>query len=191
MSMEKDSMSPQESLQLITQMIRTAQGNVYNNSFYFLLWGWCVAIAYFGMYALMKFTNYPHPYIIWTITIPAWIVTFIHSYRADKSHRNSTHLDRINMWLWLCMAFAIAPICLFGEQLRWNISPIILIMIAIPTFVSGIALRFKPLLFGGINFWLAGIIAFMLSYQNQYLIGGIAVILGYLVPGYMLKAKKF
>ncbi|MCU0356528.1 MAG: hypothetical protein MUE95_03010 [Cyclobacteriaceae bacterium] len=179
---------PQQSLTFITGMIRQAQGKMQKNSFYFLLWGWAIASAYLGMYVLMAFTDYQHPYVVWLIIIPAWIVTMIYGRKQDRQAQVFTHLDRINMWLWISFGLAVLPIAIFGSKLNFNISPVILCMTAIPTFLTGIMLRFKPLLYGGINFWLCSIIAFLVDYQTQYLVGGIAIVLGYLVPGYMLRS---
>jgi hypothetical protein len=190
MSNSEENLSAQQSLDIITSMIRQAQGRVSGNSFYFLLWGWCITAANFGMYSLMKFTDYPYPYAVWLITIPAWIATMIYGFRQGRTERAPSHLERINMWLWMGMGISIFPICLFGSLLNWNINPIILLMAASATFTSGIIIRFKPLLFGGVSFWILGAISFLVPQQEQYLVGGIAIILGYLVPGYLLKNLK-
>lgn len=58
------------------------------------------------------------------------------------------------------------------------------------TFVSGIIIRFKPLLVGGVIFWVAGTLCFIVSPLDQYLVGGAAMIFGYLIPGYMLSRAK-
>lgn len=187
MNTEQKDLSPRQSLDVITTMISQAQGKMRNNSFYFLLWGWTVALANFGMYSLMEFTDYPHPYFVWTITIPAWIITMIYGSRQDKQAAVSTHLDKINMWLWIGYGVTILPVVFFMSKINFNINPLILIITAMPTFLTGIMLRFRPLLFGGINFWAFGILAFLVDNQTQYLVGGIAIILGYLVPGYLLK----
>jgi hypothetical protein len=187
MNNESESLTPQQSLDVISAMINQAQGKMKKNSFYFLLWGWAIALAYFGMYTIMKFTHYPHPYLVWIITLPTWIITMIYGSRQNKQAQVSTHLDKTNMWLWISFGITIQPIVVFMYKINYNLSPVILIITAVPTFLTGIMLRFKPLLFGGINFWLCGIIAFMVDYQTQYLVGGIAIIFGYLIPGYLLK----
>lgn len=190
MNHQEELFNPQQSLQVIQNMIQQAQGRMQKNSFYFLLWGWAIALAYFGMYGIMKFTNYEHPYIVWTISIPAWIITLFYGRKQNKEAVVTTHLDKINMWLWISFGLSILPVVIFMSEINFNLSPIILVLTAIPTFLTGIMLRFKPLLFGGINFWIAGFIAFMVDYETQYLVGGIAIVLGYLMPGYMLKKMR-
>jgi hypothetical protein len=190
MNTEKENLSPQQSLDVITAMINQSQGKMRNNSFYFLIWGWTVALANFGMYGLMKLSDYPHPYIVWLITIPAWVVTMIYGSRQDKQAAVNTHLDKINMWLWICYGITLLPIVIFMSKINYNLNPIILTVTAVPTFITGIMLRFRPLLFGGINFWIFGILCFFVDYQTQYLMGGVAIFLGYLVPGYLLKNTR-
>jgi hypothetical protein len=186
MNTEK-SFTPQQSLELISTMVNQAQGKMRKNSFYFLLWGWTVTLANLGMYGLLKFTSYPHPYYVWVITIPAWIITMFYGSRQDREARVSTHLDKINMWIWIASGITMLPVIIFMSKINYQINAVILTIIAAPTFVTGIMLRFKPLLFGGINFWIFAIICFFVDAQTQYLVGGIAIILGYLVPGYLLK----
>jgi hypothetical protein len=190
MSNVQENLTAQQSLDIITSMIRQAKGQASGNSFYFLLWGWSITAANFGMYGLIRFTDYPYPYAVWLITIPAWIATLIYGMKQGRAERAPSHLERINMWLWMAMGISIFPICLFGSVLNWNINPIIMLMAASATFVSGIIIRFKPLVFGGVLFWILGSISFLVSQQDQYLVGGIAIILGYLVPGYLLKNVK-
>jgi hypothetical protein len=45
MDNQPETLSPEESLQVIRTMIEKAKTTVADNSFYFLLWGWLVFIA--------------------------------------------------------------------------------------------------------------------------------------------------
>jgi hypothetical protein len=125
--------------------------------------------------------------LVWTLCIPASIVTVIYGSKQDKSRQVKTHLDTISMWLWIGMGFSILPSWIFGSAINWHVNAVVLMPVGLATFLSGIILRFKPLLFGGITFWVAGTLCYIVSPIDQYLVGGVAMILGYLVPGYMLK----
>lgn len=188
METKTENLTAQESLDLITKMIRQTQSNLTHSSFYFLLWGWVIAFCNAGMYTLIKFTDLPHPYAIWLITIPTWIVTMIYANRQGGSSPNRTHLDKISMWLWIALAITICPVLVFGNQINWLVNAIILLPVGLCTFVSGIILRFKPLILGGIIFWIAGTLCFIVTPIDQYLVGALAMIFGYLIPGYMLRS---
>ena len=190
MIQETDNLSPQQSLDLIQSMIRQAHGNMSNNSFYFILWGWVVVAANFGMYFMIQFTDIQNPQFIWLIAIPAWIVSMVHGARQGRKERKTSHLDRVNMWLWIALGICLLPVIGFMNRLNFQVSPLVLIIIALPTFVTGVMLKFKPLILGGISFYVFGIICFMVSPVTQFLIAGVAIACGYLIPGYLLKATR-
>jgi hypothetical protein len=187
METKNDNLNPQQSLDLITSMIRQTQGNASESSFYFLLWGWVITLCNFGMYFMLRFTEFEYPYLVWTLAIPAWIITMFYGNKQDASRGVTTHLDKITMWLWIGMAISITPCWIFGAKINWLVNAAILMPVGMATFLSGIIIRFKPLLYGGITFWIAGTLCYLASPVDQYLIGGVAMIFGYLVPGYMLK----
>ncbi len=189
MKTDSENLSANESLDIIAQMIRQAQGNVRKGSFYFLLWGWVVSFANLGMFTLIQL-KYSRPYMVWLITIPAWLASMYYGYSRSKEQRVVTHIDRTTMWLWISYGICIFTLVFFGSTINWKLNPIILLMTMIPTLVSGIIIRFKPLIIGSILIWLFAIVSFLVDYQYQYLTGTLAVICGYLVPGYMLKNKK-
>lgn len=189
MKNEPENLTAQESLGIITAMIRQAKGNARRNSFHFLLWGWVVVAANLGMY-LLAALDYAHPYVVWLITIPAWIVSFVKGYRDKRSEPVYTHLDRATMWLWIMLGLAIVTFVVMGHRINYQINPAVITVSAIPTFVSGVLLRFKPLMYGGVSFWIFGLVCFTVPYDMQPLISAVAIICGYLVPGYLLRGRE-
>ena len=177
----------EESLRTISQMINTAKGNVREGSFFFLLWGWVVAICNFGHYLLLTQTDYEHPYIIWALTFPAAIVSAIYGARLKKKTEFVSYYDRLYSLVWIAMGVGITLVIIFGQRINFNINPVVLLFAGSGTFLSGQLLKFKPLILGGVALWLSAAIAFNVSEPYQYLIGCIGIILGYLVPAYMLK----
>jgi hypothetical protein len=189
MKTEDEALTTQQSISIITEMINNAKGNVKENSIYFLLWGTVVAIAEIGMFTLVK-ANYQHPYIVWVISVPAWIATMIMGYRQGKRARATTHFDRIFGWLWFIFGIVIFTLVAFGRTINWQLTPVIMLMSAIPTVVSGVVIKFRPLLIGGICFWIFGILCFLIPEPWDFLIAAAAVTVGYLIPGFMLRYKK-
>ena len=188
MKTEDESLTTQQSLNIITEMINNAKGNVKENSIYFLLWGTVIAIADIGMFTLIKM-NYPHPYIVWSIAIPAWIVTIIMGYKQGKRARATSHLDRISAWSWFTFGIVIFTLVIFGRLINWQLNPVIMLMSTIPTVISGVVIKFRPLIVGGVCFWVFGILCFIVPEPWHFLVGAVAVVIGYLVPGFMLRNK--
>jgi|JI9StandDraft_1071089.scaffolds.fasta_scaffold241865_2 hypothetical protein len=190
MENRNETLNPQQSLDLITSMIRQVKGNVQKTGFYFLLWGWTIVIANLGVYIMIKFTDIENPFIMFAITIPAAIISIIHTTRQDKSGIVTTHLDRIHMWLWIGFGINCFLVVVVGKYIGWMVNPVIIVMTAMPTFITGVILKFKPLMFGGVVFWIAGAVMFFVGKDDQLLLGALAIALGYLVPGYMLRKSE-
>lgn len=190
MENRNETLNPQQSLDLIASMIQQAKGNVKKSSFYFLIWGWTIVVANLGVYFLIKFTDVKNPYLMFAITLPMALVTAIYSIRHERSVNVTTHLDQIHKWLWIGFGINCFIFAFVGRYIGWMVNPVIITMCALPTFVTGVALKFKPLMFGGIVFWVAGIALFFVAKDDQHLLAALAIALGYLVPGYMLRKSE-
>ncbi len=186
--MSEKELSKDESLQLISDMITQAKRNLARGgSFYFLLWGWVVMLANLGHYFIYKYELYPYPFIVWSLTIPALIASMVHGARSSKRAQVKSHLDRIYGLVWLGVMICIVITLVFMSKVNYNVNAIILCFAALGTFISGCMLRFNPLVMGGAALWVASIIAFNVTPNDQYLVGAIGILAGYLIPGYLLK----
>jgi hypothetical protein len=190
METQNDKLSPQQSLDLIQTMINEAKGNVRDNSFYYLFWGWVLILAHIGSFTLNKI-EFEYPFAVWLIVIPGWIISFVYGSRQRKSHkRTTTHLAKINITLWVSFGVLAVVIPFFGSFINYQIKPIILLVGSMATLASGVILKFKPLMIGGIIFFVFGLSCFFFSNENQSLLSALAIALGYLIPGYLLKSQK-
>jgi hypothetical protein len=188
MKNQTETMTAQQSLDIIAGMIAQAKGNARRNNFFYLFWGWVVVVANIGMFALTKM-HYAQPYAVWLITLPAWIFTLYKAFKDGKKEKTVSHFARISSSLWICFGVSIFTLVFFGFKINYELNPVILIVSAIPTIVSGVILNFRPFMIGGVVFWITGIICFLVTREVQPLIGALAVFCGYLIPGYMLKQK--
>lgn len=131
------------------------------------------------------------------LSLPLFSMAFNHTsldhciYIYISRHRNQktvvTSFDKINMWLWLSLGMSIFILIMFGSYINFKINPIILLLAATPTFVSGVILKFKPLLVGGVVFWLSAIASYLMDYPSQFLISAFAIAVGFLIPGILIK----
>lgn len=58
------------------------------------------------------------------------------------------------------------------------------------TTTTGLFIKFKPIIIGGMAFFVFSIASTFVSNEYIALIVGVAIICGYLIPGYLLKATK-
>lgn len=186
--MEKEKLTNENSLKLITEMIETAKSNVNDNGFFLRLWGWIVIIGCFGHFGLLKFTDYEYPYIAWSIIIVGIIWSPIYGIKLAKKEKVKTHIDKLHTYIWLVFFVNYIIILVFMAKLNYYICPLILMIAAGSVFMTGLMIKFKPLLYSAIFIWIVAISCFYISNEIQLLLGALACV-GYLVPGYMLKAK--
>lgn len=186
-----DSFSEHESLQLIHKMISTAKHDISDNSFFYLLWGWLVFTASISNYILLSVLKYEHHYLPWAILMPlGGIVSGIYGSRLRSKEKVRTYVDEFMKYG--LIAFLVSMfITLFSMGAAGGpqaVYPFIMILYGIWLFISGGALRFKPLMAGAVVNWIAACISFYLVFEYQLLVLAAAVLLGYIVPGHMLKA---
>ena len=188
--MDKSKLTNEESLKIITSMIHQARVNIRQSSFHLLFWGWLIFFCSSTEFLLYKFTDIGTPYYIWLFVIPGIFVSMIYGFKTGRRERVITYADRIYMWLWL--AFMVTTIILFILMIdrMGSFVPFMLMMAGFPTFMSGIILKFKPLIAGGIIFWAISVISSFTGPDIMALSMPVAVVTGYLIPGYMLKHRN-
>lgn len=186
--MEKE-LSSKESLALISEMIGRAKKEAAGDgSFQLLLWGWVVAICDFGHFALDK-AGYEYPYYVWILIIPAVVWSFLHEFRKQRITRIKTHLDHVLGQLWIGVFMAMVIVLSSMAALSFRHTPVILLLAAVGVFTTGGMIKVNLVRWGGVVLALSALLGFNLETSEQYLVGGIAMVLGYLVPGYYLKSN--
>lgn len=188
MTSQESSMTPEQSMQVINQMISNAKQSFSKVSFYFLLWGVLFIFAGIAEFVLGQVIGWQHPWIGWPIagTIGG-VVASIKGARDGKKAGASTYMDRVFAFLWGAFTFTLVLIIVGSVHLHTDPGPFIMIMTGLPTFVSGGLMRFKPLVIGGMVFWTLGILSFFFFDGYESLVFAVALLCGYIIPGLMLK----
>ncbi len=187
--MEKE-MTPNESLEIISRAISQAKRNAARGgSFQILWWGWVIALANLGHYILYMI-SYQYPYVVWIVTIPAVIVSALYGYNTSKKSKVVSHMDQVYGHIWTAAFVAIMTLVVFMSKLGYNHNPAILLVAGVGMYTTGILLKFKPVIIGAIVLWLGAVIAFFVGVHEQYLVAGITIMIGYLIPGYLLKKAE-
>lgn len=190
--MEKE-MTHEKSLKIIYEMIETSKTNFKDNSFFFLLWGWLVLAASLIHFALL-YTPCQYPFLPWPILMTTGaIVSVIAGFRMGRKSKVISQIDKMMIYLWygfLIVLIIIIAMTLTGN-IPWRITyPLIILLYGLGTFVSGGILKFRPLITGGIASWFIAIIAFLVPSHYVLLLTGLSILIAYLIPGYMLRAKE-
>jgi len=190
MENEEKMMTGEESLQIISEMINKTKFNIRQSSFHLLFWGWLIFVCSISEYILWKFTDFTHPYYIWFFVIPGVFVSMIYGFRTGRKAVVRTYADNLYAATWI--GFFIASIILFTVHVHkmQDFAVYILILAGFPTFVSGFIIKFKPLIIGGLCFWFFALIVNFAGPEISPLGMPVAILTGYLIPGYLLKSKN-
>lgn len=189
MENEEKMMTGEESLKIITEMINKTKVNIQQGSFHLLFWGWLLIICSLSAWLLAKYTGYSHPYAVWFLVIPGSFVSMIYGFVNGRKAKVRTYSESLYMWTWIGFLFTAMVLFIVQAKNMQSVTPYILLLAGFPTFLSGFIIKFKPLILGGVCFW---IIALLVSFAGPSLaqLGTpVAMLIGYLIPGYMLKYK--
>jgi hypothetical protein len=183
-----------QSLELIQSMINKAKNRFTENGHLYLLWGWAVLICSITQFILIHFVHYSRHYLVWTLTWLVVIYQMIYIYRREKKAKVKTYTDDIIGFIWitfviLMFLFGFLFGNVMGDEYYKFINPGFLALYGMPTFLSGVILRFRPLRIGGICCWVLSVAASYVLYDYQLLLLGLGVAIAWILPGYILKAR--
>jgi hypothetical protein len=190
--MNNENFSPQDSLLLIRSMINKTKQGMSDNSIYFLIWGWITFIACTGQFVLKHIYNYEKHYRVWLLVIIGMIFSIYQSTKARKKQKVKTYISDSMKYLWMGMGISYFVLSMILSKIGWDspVFPFFILLYGLGTFISGNFLQFKPLIIGGIIAWILAIGAVYVSYDYQMLFGAAAILISYIIPAYMLRAKN-
>lgn len=189
METNEKTLTGEESLKIITEMIGKTKSNMRQNSFHLLFWGWLIFACSASEYILYNFTDFSHPWSVWFFVIPGVFVSLIYGFVKGRREKVFTYADMVYVWTWMAFLITSVIMFIFLSDSPGSYAQYILLLAGFPTFISGIVLKFKPLIIGGMTFWALSLVANFAGPQISSLAMPVAVITGYLIPGYMLRKK--
>ncbi len=182
--------SHQQNLELIADMIRTAQRRFYDVSPYYVLWGSAVFLASIIQFFLLQL-SVANNAIGWAIFIPIAVIgQFLISKKRKKSENSKTHIENLLVSMWVAFGITLFIVLTFSSKLGENTYPLILCLYALSTFVSGTAFKIGAFVFGSIACWLFAIICFFITVEFQLLLVALGVLFAFVIPGVILSLKE-
>jgi hypothetical protein len=186
--------SPQQSFELIEKMINKAKDRFNENGHLYLLWGWTVLTCSVVQFILIHYAKYEKHYYVWFFAWSVIIYQFIYMYKRKRKIKVRTYADELMGYVWITFCILIFLIAffigrIFGGNYYQFIFPLILTLYGMPAFLCGAILRFRPLMIGGIGCWILALTAGLVYYDFQLLFVSGAVIIAWIIPGYLLRSK--
>lgn len=185
------SMTEKESFLLITSMINKARNRYSESGMLYRLWGWlifiCCVIQFVGLY----FFHNPKVYYAWYSTWALFLYQVYYVWSGKAKGKVRMYTGEIIMYVWIVfiISYALIVYILLMAKAADAISPMILMSFGMPTFLSGVILKFKPLKVGGIFCWVLAAIAIFVTYDFQFLLMAAAVAVAWIIPGQLLHQK--
>ena len=191
--MQEETLSGNQSLELIQSMINRARNQFSENGHLYLVWGWVVLVCSVAEFVLIRFYDYQHHYLVWMLTWLAVIYQFFYLYKNRKKKKVKTYTGEIVSYVWIVFVVLMLLTIFIHSSQPGNkagmINPFILALYGMPTFLSGKILQFPPLEMGGIGCWILAIISLYMPYEFQILFFGLSVIIAWIIPGYLLRNR--
>ena len=209
--MEDKNLSGKESLELITQMINKAKNSYHDTGIGAMMWGAVITICSLVRLSEIHF-GYRLPFDIYLLTLAAIIPQIIISIKEKKERKVKSYDDAFIDYLWLGFGisiFLLIHICniIFNEWGVWTdsqtiiagnkaafsfyefVAPLFLMLYGMPTFVTGAACKFKPMLWGGLLCWVCSIITVYTPIKLDLLLTALSALFAWFIPGLLMEKE--
>ncbi len=207
--MDNNSMTEQDSLKIITEMISKTRASSDDNGFEPIVWGSVVTICSLVTALQMFGVIGSLPFEIWNLIFVALAFQLGYTFLQTRRRKVKSFNDVALSFTWIAfgvsmgiMAFIISGIeaDVFDKipnykEVRGNFrlgnhyTGIYLLIYGIPTFITGGIMKFKPMLIGGIICWVLALISVMTSAKIDFIFTAIAASSAWLIPGLIVNAN--
>lgn len=183
-----------EEIKIIHQMIEKTKSSTAESGAELIMWGWLALAACVCLYALV-FLGLPHlAWLPWAVLMPIGaIVQMVKGIKKRKKLRVITYTDKAISSLWMACGISIFIIAFLafplGAVSYKFLNPAISIIIGIAIFTSGQIVEWNLMKISGLIWWSSAVIMMLVHWHFHTGIFALSIILGYLVPGYILRRK--
>lgn len=191
--MQEKNISPQESLQVIQSMIAKTRENLAANAYYFLLWGWLVFSATLLHYCLLQFTRFEYPQLAWNLMWVGGVASIIHGVKSSRKEKVKTFISESMKYFGISLGIIFASLVfIFGYYKIWQFAfPVYILIYAAACFFMGALMQFRYLMIAGLICLPIMAVSVFVNFKGQLLLLALAVFIAYIIPGHILKARKF
>jgi len=189
----QETLTEKQSLSIIHEMINKAKNQFSEDGTLYLLWGWVILFCSLAHFILDVVVQYNKPWSVWAVTWLVAIYMIIYQRRKDRAREVRTYTEELLGYVWL--TFVIMMLISFfllqkfiPEFWKYNYM-FILLCYGMPTFLSGIILKFRLLVLGGVFCWVLALCCGFVNFHYHPLFVSTAVIVAWFIPGYHLRAR--
>lgn len=186
-------LTPEESLLLITKTIEDTKNKFKESGHIFIFWGilmFIVSLCQFIIIRLELNIGTGFPALLYPL---GGIFIYIHYRKIDKKNNLPKTIigNILGVFGGVLGANFMILGFLFWQKLGESLFPIFLIFLTFWIIISGISIKFKPLIICGIVVNLIAFFAFYVDWQYQTLLMTMASVVGFIIPGILLNKDKY
>lgn len=187
--MEDKVLTEKESLDLISQMIRNTRSRLEDNSgIPFLIWGYTTVIVAVVVWSLVTTSgNYLWHWLWFAIPVFGGTLWLLHNKKQlNNRSRVITFVDRAISHVWMVFGIASFMISIISFLTYIPILFIVLLTMGMATAITGLMIRFKPIIFSGFIGILFSPLCVIVRDTSSILIFAAIFVLMMVIPGHML-----
>jgi len=190
--MEENNLNEKASLELISQMITNSRRKLEDgNGIPFLIWGYTTFFVSLAVFFFINATNDYHYHFLWFL-IP--VIGSIGMYISKRNKiKQSGHamnfIERIIGNIWLVIGIAAFIVSVGAFFVRIPILPLTILLMGIGTTLTGLAIKFKPVIISGFIGMASCVVPFVMNGNEQILVFGIIYLIMMVIPGHILNYR--
>jgi hypothetical protein len=210
-------LTEKESLDLIARMINKAKDACHDTGIAAIMWGAVIAVCSLVRWSQIHF-GYSLPFDIYWLTFVAVIPQVYFTIREKKNRKVKAYGDEFYDYLWIAFGICIfLMIFVTGHMFNdWKTmaqeykqlsggaasfrlyeysSSLFLLLYGLPTFVTGVSMKFKPMRWGGLLCWACCLAAIYTPVKTDLALVALSSVFAWLIPGIIMekdyrKAKR-
>jgi len=186
----EQALSHKESLALISDVIAKTKEDIRQHSFTFILWGWLLVGASVACYLIQHYTTSPYFFLPYPVMAGIGVILSAVFYWRRKTNTTETYLSYFIKCMWMISTLGFAAVVAISVYQHIAPTPYALVIAGIGTLVTGVILKFRPILYGGLFIFASALVCLFLPADYKELMHGAAFFIGFLIPGYLLKSAK-
>jgi len=193
-----ESFDENQSLLVIREMIQLSKKKIRNDGILLIVWGYAASlpslISYFKeilflpnrIMFLLKFVD---------PVLPLLALAFTIYYILNERKKVTTYIGASLRYVWIslfgCMVLTNLILNNVTHEVNFTLQhPLFMVLTAFAILVTGVILRYKPVILGGVVFGILAYFASLLPLHDQFLLDGIGWLLALAIPGHILYFKR-
>jgi uncharacterized membrane protein YesL len=190
--MKQTTLTPEESLLLISKTIEETKNRFKDNGHIFIFWGCLMLIVIGSQYLLSLLELYRYMMIpVYLYPLGAIYTAFYFWKEYKRKNAPKTLIGVILGSLGWAVGMNLMTMgFLFYDELGDAMAPVFIILLALMIIVAGSSIRFRPLIIGGVIMNLIGLCSFFLDRDYHGFSMMLGAVVAFLIPGILLNNAR-